>query len=269
MIGYLIYDKKGASINKWFCDRLIEEAGKKGHILELKILEDTDFTKEKLPQFAIMRAISPSVSSWLQEQNVRVFNNATTSKIANNKYLTFKLSRDLGIDTMDTYILEDEYKIPDGLFYPFVVKSLSGHGGQEVYMVNSLEEYRQVFSILKGSGICQALCSDVGKDVRIYTIAGELLLGVLRYSDKDFRSNFSLGGNATLFTPTEDMLKAVDKIYSALQYDFVGIDFIYHNGRWVLNEIEDVVGTRMIYTLTSIDAAKEYIEYIEKRLICE
>ena len=60
------------------------------------------------------------------------------------------------------------------------------------------------------------------------------------------------------------MIKTINKLREALDFDFVGVDFIRHDGRWVLNEIEDVVGTRMIYALTDIDAADKYIDYILK-----
>jgi len=48
--------------------------------------------------------------------------------------------------------------------------------------------------------------------------------------------------------------------------DFVGIDFIFSDGKPYLNEIEDVVGTRMLYKLTDLDPAKMYIEYIADRV---
>ena len=67
-------------------------------------------------------------------------------------------------------------------------------------------------------------------------------------------------------TPTNDMISTINKLHTALDFDFVGVDFIRNGGRWVLNEIEDVVGTRMLYSLTDIDAADRYIEYILGKL---
>ena len=39
-----------------------------------------------------------------------------------------------------------------------------------------------------------------------------------------------------------------------------------HNGKWVLNEIEDAVGARMLYSLADFDIVKEYAAYIAERL---
>ena len=93
-------------------------------------------------------------------------------------------------------------------------------------------------------------------------MGGSVVAATKRTSKVDFRSNFSLGGNAELDTPTAEMLSVIERLRNALHFDFVGIDFIRHNSEWALNEIEDVVGTRMLYSLTDIDAAEVYIRYV-------
>jgi glutathione synthase/RimK-type ligase-like ATP-grasp enzyme len=60
--------------------------------------------------------------------------------------------------------------------------------------------------------------------------------------------------------------KIVKKLYRELGFDFVGIDFIFHNGKLVLNEIEDPVGCRMLYSFGKIDAIKKYLKRIKKHL---
>ena len=47
-------------------------------------------------------------------------------------------------------------------------------------------------------------------------------------------------------------------------FDFVGVDFIRDGGRWVLNEIEDIVGSRMLYKTTDLDVASLYIKHVAK-----
>ena len=58
----------------------------------------------------------------------------------------------------------------------------------------------------------------------------------------------------------------VMKILSRFNFDFVGVDFIFHNGRLLFNEIEDAVGTRMLYAHTDIDPVKCYLDHIIKSL---
>ena len=51
-----------------------------------------------------------------------------------------------------------------------------------------------------------------------------------------------------------------------LNSDYIGVDFIFNNNKWVVNEIEDPVGAWMIYDLTNIDLAKIIVDYILKEL---
>ena len=58
----------------------------------------------------------------------------------------------------------------------------------------------------------------------------------------------------------------LNRIVEEFDFGLVGIDFIYDEGRPVFNEIEDVVGARMLYSLTDIDIADRYLEFILERL---
>ena len=57
----------------------------------------------------------------------------------------------------------------------------------------------------------------------------------------------------------------MQKIIENLEIDFAGIDFIYDEGRPILNEIEDIVGCRMLYKF-NINAAEKYVNYISEIL---
>lgn len=47
----------------------------------------------------------------------------------------------------------------------------------------------------------------------------------------------------------------------------MGIDFLIdENGEFLFNEIEDVVGARMLYQLTDINLVGKYLEFIIERI---
>lgn len=122
-------------------------------------------------------------------------------------------------------------------------------------------------TLLYGDGmqdqiVVQRLASEKGKDLRVYVIGNEIVAGMLRTSDTDFRSNFSLGGHAQVHALTEEEETLVRKIMRYFSFGLVGIDLIYDNGHPVLNEIEDVVGARMLYAHTDINLVGRYIDYI-------
>ena len=45
-----------------------------------------------------------------------------------------------------------------------------------------------------------------------------------------------------------------------------GVDFLYEHGHPVLSEVEDVVGSRMLYQVSSMDIAGLYLDQIRERL---
>ena len=142
---------------------------------------------------------------------------------------------------------------------PAVKKKIDGHGGIDVYMLDKAEPFEDGY-------VYQKPCDTLGRDVRVWLIGEKIIASILRSSDTDFRSNFCLGGKASEYTLIDDDRALVYKIADLLDYDYIGIDFIFNNGRLVFNEIEDTVGARMIYSLTDIDIISLYCDYIKEEL---
>jgi len=143
------------------------------------------------------------------------------------------------------------------------VKSCVGHGGSEVFKAFSEEEVANICAEMEErKPIIQEFAPCPGKDLRVYVMGGRIIASVLRTSDSDFRANYKLGGNAELVEPPEEVREIVKRIIPELMPDFIGIDFVFGEDRVYLNEMEDVVGTRMLYSLTEMDPARMYMEYI-------
>ena len=66
---------------------------------------------------------------------------------------------------------------------------------------------------------------------------------------------------------SDEEREKVEKVIRLFDFDFVGIDFIFNNGKMVFNEIEDVVGSRMVYTYTDIDIVEMYVDYILEKVV--
>lgn len=229
-------------------------------------------------RFAIVRVIAPKLSLALEQKGIRLFNNSVTARIANDKWLTYRKALEWDIPVLDTG-LADTHRMQEGtepinvtagkeLDYPQIIKATTGHGGHQVYWASDAGQKKAILQELFRQGvqageiIYQKPCSNPGKDMRVYVLGGEIYCAVLRSSDRDFRSNFSLGGEIALAEPTQEQERVIKRLYEKLHFDFAGIDFIIHEGEWILNEIEDVVGTRMIYQLTDKDPVRNYLAYI-------
>lgn len=285
MIGWLIYSEADAERNRTYIDWLVSGAMENG--FELKLLYTEDIVigirnsvnilyyqgKElSKPAFVIMRTITQILSSHIEEMGIRIFNNEAISTMANHKFLTHQKLSNLGIPMLDTFYYKKSTitKSLDTIHFPCVLKNCTGRGGSEVYFINNQEE---LLDTLQNSNfdelIIQNIAEQLGKDLRVFIIGKEIVAAVLRYSEKDFRANFSLGGGAILYELSKNEKELIQKIVDHFDFDFVGIDFMFNaNNQLILNEIEDVVGSRTLYTVSDIDIVSLYMEYIKKQIKC-
>lgn len=239
MSGVLIYTNKEAKRNRFSIEKFIRQ-------LDVKLV-DENYRGDA--DFVINRTNDYKIAEYYESRGIRVFNPSSLSKIANDKQKCYEFMKENGIEIMPI-----NYK---GV--PAVKKKIDGHGGIDVYMLDKAEPFEDGY-------VYQKPCDTLGRDVRVWLIGGKIIASILRSSDTDFRSNFCLGGKASEYTLTDDDRALVYKIADLLDYDYIGIDFIFNNGRLVFNEIEDTVGARMVYSLTDIDIISLYCDYIKEEL---
>jgi RimK family alpha-L-glutamate ligase len=282
--GWLIYDKEQYRKNTWFADRLIE-CGKPGLQLKLIILEKLRYGINEgknvfrydggpldIPEFAVVRTISPMLSAFLRASGIRVINPPEIAGICNDKRYTCMLMQGT-VPMMRTRFCETasfDITTVDRDEYPVVIKSSDGHGGTGVFLAYDPEELKESLCRLKApSFLIQELCRPYGQDLRAYVLGGNILAAVLRTSkDRGFRSNYSLGGAAEAYSLSKAEEGMIQRVIGALPVkpDFVGIDFLVTDKGLVFNEIEDVAGCRMLYACTAKDAAAELMDYIQNSL---
>ena len=263
--GILVYTSADAEYNKWFIDHIIEE-GRKCNLDIRLVLSDKEEVPDNDIDFAIVRNRDSKLCKRLEENNIRCFNSSYVVNIGNDKWEMYKDFNAAGIPVMYT----QRTKLP----YPFVMKPVDGHGGENVYLIKNADEYKRAIDTnpdeKTGKFIFQVPATEKGRDIRVYVVGGIILTAMERNAvdtDKDFRSNYSLNGNAKEHALTDEELKLAAKVADHIKADFVGIDLIYNNGRPVVNEIEDAVGTRMLYSLTDIDPVREFVAHIAD-IIC-
>ena len=263
--GILVYTSADAEYNKWFIDHIIEE-GRKCNLDIRLVLSDKEEIPDNKYSFAIVRNRDSKLCKRLEENNIRCFNSSYVVNIGNDKWEMYKDFNSAGIPVMYT----QRTKLP----YPFVMKPVNGHGGENVYLIKNADEYKRAIDTKPdektGEFIFQVPATEKGRDIRVYVVGGIILTAMERIAvdtEKDFRSNYSLNGNAKEHALTDEELKLAAKVADHIKADFVGIDLIYNNGRPVVNEIEDAVGTRMLYSLTDIDPVREFVAHIAD-IIC-
>lgn len=279
--GWLIYRKNDIKKNEFFINSFLEEGKKLGIKIQLLLSEKIDYgIKDSrfflhyegqsipFPDFAICRTIDPLLSKHLEYMSIPVFNNAEVAEICNDKAKTYQAIAQLGIASVDTiFCRKDLAESKKRLFASggqYVVKACAGHGGGQVFFPKGEEEYGAAVSQCKNDDmVIQEFAGMGNRDLRIYVLGKEILAAILRTGEKDFRSNYSLGGKVEVYPLSEQEKSIIRKITNAFDFGLVGIDFLIgKNGELIFNEIEDVVGSRMLYKCTNINLTKRYLQFI-------
>ncbi|MEN6471365.1 MAG: ATP-grasp domain-containing protein [Clostridiaceae bacterium] len=275
MKGALFYEGFEAGRNRYYIDLYFKACEKRGISLRVFLLERLSFGVRdhepflfydgapfELPDFAVMRLREPLLSRQLECMGVKTFNSSAVCELTNDKRRTYQFAQTLGLPMMDTWFLTQNGAVP-ALPYPVVIKSARGFGGHEVRLAQSEFELREAMKSFSSEGaVAQSLASDAGKDLRVYVVGNKIACAMLRTSKGDFRSNFGLGGSAAPYALNARETDMVNRVLEHMELGLAGIDFVFHRGEAVFNEIEDVVGARMLYRYTEIDIVDRYVGHI-------
>lgn len=280
--GWLLYDERDLAVNRDFAAFMTDEAKKRELALETVTAERLRFGlrsggtlsirldgAEALPDFVISRQRSALLSRQLERMGVPVFNNARVCELCNDKRETHQFLA--GLPMLETEFADASRALPP-LSYPRVVKPACSHGGDRVQLVQSEAQWREAMAaIAPESALTQEVAAQPGRDLRVYVVFGEIVAGVLRTARSGVVSNFKLGGHAALheLTSAERALaEAVVRRFAAegAPLCFAGVDLLYHTAGPVLSEVEDVVGSRMLYKAGGPDVAALYLDGLRERL---
>ena len=282
--GWLIYEAEHAEKNIAFIEWFLTEAKELDielHFIlqnrisfgvkknELVLLLD-DAPLMQAPSFVIMRNMDPLFNEQLERMMIPCFNSYHVSAVCNDKAKTHQYLAGKGIPMLDTYFTTSDELLTgtSPLPFPFVMKTRTGRGGGDVFMVENTEQLEQVYTKLSArSIILQPLAGSPGKDLRVYVLGRDVVGAVLRSNQKSFKANFTLGGQAEAYELNKSELTVVNKIINQFDFGLVGIDFLFdEDGGLLFNEIEDVVGCRTLCLTSDINIVKRYLEFILQKL---
>lgn len=278
--AWLVYDRQGAERNSDYI-RMHKEIGNKfGFNFDLKIIEEiysrNEFSMDAIllnPDFSIVRTIRPDFTKELENRHIPVFNNAFVSEICNDKGKTIHyVEKHTDIPTVPTERFSNIDLTKKLLeHYPnHIIKAVDGHGGLQVF--GTWEPYgRIVDGIGTSDFVIQPKIEGPGKDVRLYVVGDEIVGAVERTAKEGFRANYSLGADVCTYIPSKEDIQNVKELCRLFSFGLVGVDFLVcRDGRLLLNEIEDVVGARMLYRChPDVGLLERYFAFIRDKLLRE
>src|SRR5690606_11708716 len=110
----------------------------------------------------LFRCRRPAAARILEDNGVRLVNRAEVNRIANDKWQSHQLFLLLGLPAIPTYRTPQEF--------PCVAKTVDGHGGTEVEIVDSPDSWKK----FKSEVIFQPVIKHTA-DVRAYVIGDEIV----------------------------------------------------------------------------------------------
>ena len=261
--GLIVYSEYDAKCNRFFINKCLELLN--DDVFSLKFVDEdklTEYVASNKIDFVIYRGRDYRLLEELERKGIKIFNNVLTNKIANDKYLTYEFLKENNLPYIDTYL-----GLPKIKSFPCIMKSVSGHGGQEVFFVNDVEQANQIKEEHPNlKFIYQDFLENDG-DVRIYMLNGEMVVAIKRKSEKDYRNNYSLGGEVELYNPSQEMVDSAVKIAKLLKADFIGVDFLLTKEGYKIIEVEDPVGSRMVYKLKpELDIIKLFVNHVKNNI---
>lgn len=299
-IAYIIYYDEEANKNSGFIDMLKSECRKYDIALEyisfekVNLMSESSFeNKFKKIFFVINRTREYKLSLRFEKINVKVFHSSKITELGNNKYKTYCYLKEYfernknepqGEWIAHTVLVKaDDLNnvLNDYIGKDYVIKSVDGHGGSQVFSLNDdgtkHGSYRKnrdnaknnIYKALQGHDcVLQKRIDSDSNDIRVYIVFGKIYAAVLRHGNDGFKSNFSLGGSVEEYFPDEEQKKIIEKFieaFGAEQLSMAGIDFILtRDGNLIFNELEEMVGSRMLYNCSKHDIVREYVEQIAK-----
>lgn len=285
MNGWLIYNEENKAQNESYIEWFQYEAIQQGIQLELVLREQLSIglvegkyeiqingTRKTLPDFIVNRTIDPLLQQLFLQLKIRTFNNYSIAEICNHKSKTHIELNKLHIPMVPTFFIRKDAppsQLP--LSFPFVVKDAIGRSGKQIFYCRTEDDWNNALHVMDSNDLLiQSADVQLGKDVRVFVIGNEIIEAVLRVNDNDFRANFKLGGKAVPYELTASEKKMIQKISDHFDFGLVGIDFLIgHDGQLLFNEIEDVVGSRILSEVSDINLLEKYVSFIKKQILME
>ena len=274
--GYII-EKYNKMTNAYTCNRLVEEAKKLNIDLRIVGIHDTMILKDEIlnnnvklekRDFVINRYKWGNLKDEINSLATRSYNPLDAYNIYINKYEQVKrLHSDEFL--VPKYLLGTsllKYKdIAQQLGTPFVAKGLESSMGEQISLIEKpedMQELYQKYGMEKEWLFEEFISTSFGRDMRFYSIRGEVVACMQRKSQGDFRANVALGASVEPFEITPEIRQIAKDIYTQTGLDFLGIDLLFGREKPYFCEINVMPGIEGIETATGVNVAEKIMETI-------
>lgn len=294
--GWFISDVKGSPIEQMFLSMNVPNMDLV-HLEDVELVIDYNHPNSLLiggqwvekPDFAVCTLVSAlhedmtymeatfRLLDHLESMDTYCFPNSELMRKSSDKFRTAQLLARAGVPTPRTYVLTPKSNpnfIVEELGLPVVVKIPDGSKGQGVSLAHNLDELKALMQaeLKQPADILLAqefIATSKGRDVRVTLADGELIFALFRDNshNDDFRSNISLGGNASVIEPTEEMMNIARRAAKAVNADLCGVDLLFTENGFMVGEINSFPGSLATYFYKGENLTQRYIRMLMQMIV--
>ena len=225
----------------------------------------------------------------LEESRYFCLNSLESIEVCENKYLTSKVMEKHDLPVPKYALVPDESQIDQAIEevggnFPIIMKLLSGSQGIGVSIVDSYASLKSVYQTIKKLNpeseilIQEKIDSDF--DVRVQVIVKKfdplyqgtdncIILGSMRRGavEKDFRTNYSLGGSVEEFELDDNLIEIACKAANAVGCHWCGVDIMIdkNSGNPYILEVNSSPGTDGISKAIGKPIVNDVISFVSDK----
>lgn len=262
-------------------DDLMQAAARQGISLTLRTNDEfcplTDALFTDAPDFVLLWDKDVRLAVQLEARGLKVFNSSESVRLCDDKTLTYlKLSGDVPMpETIIAPLTFTDYgearfleRVGERLAYPYVMKEGCGSFGQQVYLIESSAQARELLNKMGERPVLfqRFIKESFGRDVRVYVVGNRCVAAMERVNTNgDFRANIAGGGIARphALTKAEESLALLS--VRKLGLLFGGVDLLFSADGPLLCEVNSNAHFAALKALTHVDPADVIFEEIRKK----
>lgn len=283
VVNEFLHSNKFNEIHQWLSDAALRQ----GINLILKtngelLIDLPGIISEETVDFVLFWDKDVRLARHLEQLGYKVLNSSKAIETCDDKSLThlklmhnnIKMPRTIiapkTFDNIGYTNLAFAKEVGERLGYPLVLKECFGSFGQQVYLINDLDELQNKIKALESKPILfqEFISSSFGRDVRIQLVGSKVVASMYRHSDNgDFRANLSIGGKMKKYTPTEEQSRLAIRCCQILGLDFAGVDILFgRDDEAIICEVNSNAHFKNIFDCTGVNVADEIISYIKNKI---
>lgn len=159
--------------------------------------------------------------------------------------------------------------VADELGFPLVAKKSYGSFGKGVRLVHGMPELLQTeHEWLHEPHFYQRyIAASCGRDLRVVVVGGKVVAAMERVAQEgEFRSNVELGGRGRVVQLEKSYADLAVAAANALSLDYCGVDILETSEGGRLCEVNSNAFFEGLESVTGVNVAKAYAEYIFERV---